>query len=308
MMFPQDISSTSRLIVAISGGADSIALLDMLVKKDFHHLIIAHVNHHLRKDSAKDAELVRRLAKQYRFPCVIKNVQIKNLAKKKKENIEALARDERYRFFETLRKKLKAKAIVTAHHADDQVETVLINIIRGSGLDGLSGMRVRDRQLWRPLLSLRKHDLRQYCLTNQLRFREDSTNQDLHYRRNFLRQLIIPLIEALNPNFITTMLSNISLWQKAGEALQNQTKNYILRHRSAKNRFLLKPFLKLSEGKQQAVLRAIFEKVHGTKKNIFSGHLAQLIKLLNTNISGKQKEFGKGKTLIRKKEYFEIVP
>jgi len=301
------ISKTDKMIVAVSGGPDSVCLLGILKEAGCSNLVVAHLDHQIRKTSHQDAELVKKLADEYGYTFELRKIDVQKRAQDEKDNLEAIGRDERYRFFRELKDKHQARYIVTAHHADDQVETVLMNILRGCGVEGLAGMREVDDDIWRPLLPYSKGDILAYCKDNKLKFIEESTNNDLKYRRNFLRLKVIPLLKELNPNLLGTMNNNIRIWNMTAEYLSIKAQEYLRSNKQRSLRYRLQTFLSLDELEQQIVLRSIFEEVHGHKQNLIQDHLEQVLKVLRTNISGKQKEFGPGKVIIRRKEYFEIL-
>ncbi|MGE3278225.1 MAG: tRNA lysidine(34) synthetase TilS [Candidatus Altimarinota bacterium] len=301
------ISLGDPLIVAVSGGADSVALLHSLAKSGFKKLVVAHVDHQLRSESSADAEFVHSLAENCGFDFELTVVPVRELANEQKKNEEEMGREERYAFFRQLAARYKARFIVTAHHADDQVETVLLNMIRGAGLEGLAGMKVIDGDLWRPFLSHSKQELTAYCKKMKLKFVLESTNRDLEYRRNFLRRKVIPLFKKLNPNFLGTMENNVRIWSSAADYLQQEAEKTLKTLRIKHHRYDLKKFLNLDEVLQGVVVRLMFEEVHGHKKNLQQSHLDQVLKILRTNVSGKKKEFGAGKVLVRQKTFFEIL-
>jgi tRNA(Ile)-lysidine synthetase-like protein len=168
----------ARYIVAVSGGVDSVVLLDMLTKVPKHELLVAHVDHGIRHDSAEDAQFVRALAAKYGLPFHATRVELGWGAS------EERARQIRYEYLRNLADIYDAK-IVTAHHADDIVETVAINLHRGTGWRGLS---THDSDIVRPLLGTYKAQLSEYARRNGLLWREDSTNQSDQYLRNRLRR------------------------------------------------------------------------------------------------------------------------
>lgn len=170
----------TRFIVAVSGGVDSVALLDMLARLSDHELIVAHFDHGIRTDSAEDAKFVSELAKKYSLPFETTREELGETAS------EELARDRRYAFLRSLADQYNAR-IVTAHHADDAVETVAINLKRGTGWRGLAAL---DSDIVRPLLHLHKHEITSYAERHDLSWREDSTNQSDAYLRNRIRKLI----------------------------------------------------------------------------------------------------------------------
>jgi len=301
-----DINLSTPLVVAVSGGPDSMCLLHVFKEQGFKKVVVAHLDHQIRPNSHKDAELVKKTAADYGYDFELMQVQIKKLAGQSNENLEAVGREERYKFFRELKKKYKAEYIVTAHHADDQVETVLLNMLRGAGLEGLAGMKIIEGDLWRPLLSYSKQELEVYCKKKKLKFIRESTNRDLEYRRNFLRLKVIPLFKKLNPNFLGTMENNIRIWNSAAEYLQRESEKTVESLRLKQHRYDLKKFLHLDEVLQGVVIRRIFEEVHGHKKNLQQSHLEQVLKILRTNVSGKKKEFGAGKMLMKQKTFFEI--
>jgi len=282
------------LVVAVSGGPDSVALLHLLVEAGFSAITVAHVDHGFREESAEEAEFVRDLATDLGLEFEIKRLD----GAPSSENLEAWAREQRYGFFRSLE-----GLIVTAHHADDQVETVLMNIIRGCGLDGLSGMREREGDLWRPLLRMSKQEILSLCDERAWPYVKDSSNDDLRLRRNALRHEIIPRLKELNPNLLETMAGNVTLWQQAADALRSRAEEYLL---DQERRYDLPRFLELNDFEQQVVLREIYDQAHGTKKDLYPEHLQQVLKVLRTNASGKQKEFGPGKILLRQREWFEV--
>jgi tRNA(Ile)-lysidine synthetase-like protein len=171
-----------KYLVAVSGGVDSVVLLHKLVKASEHELIVAHFDHGIREDSAEDARFVEGLAKHYSLPFVMKREELGKTAG------EERARTRRYAFLRSEAEKCNAR-LVTAHHADDVVETIAINILRGTGWRGLAVLDADD--ITRPLLTKTKQELRDYALEHRLEWVEDSTNGGDVYFRNRLRRKII---------------------------------------------------------------------------------------------------------------------
>jgi|CXWL01.1.fsa_nt_gi tRNA(Ile)-lysidine synthase len=302
----KNISLRAPLIVAVSGGSDSVALLHLLRAKGFSQLIIAHLDHQLRQNSSQDAKFVKQLAKESGAKFVLKKTNIAQYAKKHRLNREDAGRQVRYDFFRTLKKKYKATAITTAHHGDDQIETILMNIVRGCGLDGLSGMQEIDGDLWRPLLGMSKKDILKYCRHQRLQFVNDSSNDDLQLRRNFLRKKVIPQLKKLNPQLEKTIQANAQLWAHTRAYLQEKAQNFLRTHQISDHRYSLKVFLSVPEFEQQIILRELFKQVHGHKKDLQRSHLDQILKILTGNVSGKQKEFGAKKIISKHRGWFEV--
>lgn len=174
-------------IIAVSGGVDSVVLLDLLKKEPGLQLVIAHIDHGIRDDSEADQLFVKDLAKQ-------NNLLYESIALHLKPNCsEQEARQQRYEFLQKCRKKYKADAIITAHHQDDVLETIIINIIRGTGWRGLSSLR-SHQMLLRPLLHVSKKEIILYAQKNHLTWHEDSTNSNTKYLRNYVRHTMVSRI------------------------------------------------------------------------------------------------------------------
>ena len=176
-------------IIAVSGGIDSVSLLHKLMslKPPQVDYIVAHVDHGIRTDSAEDAVFVAKLATQYSLSLEQKKLELGKHAS------EDIARKERYRFLFDLLKKYKAEAIITAHHQDDVLETMLINMLRGTGPRGLVGFT--RKKIVRPFITKTKKEIYEYAEKHKLSWREDSTNNDVAYLRNYIRVNIMPKID-----------------------------------------------------------------------------------------------------------------
>ena len=172
-----------KVVVAVSGGVDSVVLLDMLAKKGEHELVVAHFDHGMREDSASDARFVVALAERYGVPCEVRRESLDGAS-------EERARFRRYAFLFSVAKRHGAK-LATAHHVDDVVETVALNIVRGTRWRGLAGMS--DERIWRPLTKRTKSELIEYALGERLEWVEDETNRQAVYTRNRLRQKLARL-------------------------------------------------------------------------------------------------------------------
>jgi tRNA(Ile)-lysidine synthetase-like protein len=176
---------SGRYVVAVSGGVDSVVLLHALMQQPGLKLTVAHFDHGIREDSAEDRKHVRALAKQYGLPFVY---HVGNLGP---GTSEASAREARYKFLHHVRKASGAEAVITAHHRDDVLETIILNLLRGTGRRGLSSLKSTDI-VQRPLLHVPKNELLRYAKREGLQWREDSTNIDERYLRNYIRKNILP--------------------------------------------------------------------------------------------------------------------
>jgi tRNA(Ile)-lysidine synthase len=213
-------------LVGVSGGRDSVVLLHQLVEMGYGKLRVCHLNHQLRgRSSDADARFVRKLAEQYGLRSEIGSSDVRALAARKGESIELAAREARYRFFAQVARRRRCSTIFLAHHADDLVETLLINLFRGTGLAGLAGMReVSERTISglrmtivRPLLAIWRSDIDACVKNRKLEYRDDATNRDLEPLRNRIRLRALPYLER-------TLGRNIkmSLWRTAQIAAEEE--------------------------------------------------------------------------------------
>ncbi|MFZ3375193.1 MAG: tRNA lysidine(34) synthetase TilS [Chthoniobacterales bacterium] len=198
------LSPGARYLIGVSGGRDSVALLHWLIECGYSKLIVCHLNHRLRgRSSRADAIFVKKLAAKYDVDLALGAIDVRALAVRTKQSIETAARDARYKFFAQVAKRRRCRTIFLGHHADDLVETFLINLFRGAGPGGLSAMRgvsVRkidnvQLQIVRPLLGASREQIDDYVRERGLKFREDASNKNLAPLRNRIRHRIIPEIE-----------------------------------------------------------------------------------------------------------------
>jgi tRNA(Ile)-lysidine synthase len=197
-----------------------VALLHML-RSTPYQLTVGHVDHLLRKGSGKDAVFVQQLARQWDLPCMIKRVNVKARARAHRMGLEEAARDARYELLASMAKKGHCSAIITAHTADDQAETILMNFLRGAGSSGLSGMPdSRDLNhdsglvLVRPFLGVRKEQILRYLQRHSLPFRRDPSNRSLHFMRNRIRHTALPYLEKLNPGVSERLTSAADIFRE----------------------------------------------------------------------------------------------
>ena len=177
------------LIVAVSGGVDSVVMLDMLVASSRHRLVVAHVDHGIREDSGEDKAFVEQLAAGYGLEFISTELHLRS------QTSEDAARQARYVWLDEVCDRYHASAVATAHHQDDVLETIIINLSRGTGWRGLCSLRETTHR-HRPLLGHSKAAIIEYALAHNLEWREDSTNESLRYFRNRIRNLIIPRLRA----------------------------------------------------------------------------------------------------------------
>ncbi len=211
-----------KLIVGVSGGADSVFLIHALHQLGYD-CIIAHCNFHLRnEESDRDAFFVKSLAEKLNFPLHIIDFETEKYASEQKISIEMAARELRYRWFAGLKEKEGAAYIAIAHHSDDVVETFLINMTRGTGIHGLTGIKPKKEDIVRPLLALSREEIMGYLQEKNIPFVEDSTNKESIYTRNKFRNQVIPLLQTINPSFCESILQNIGHLQQAETFIADQ--------------------------------------------------------------------------------------
>lgn len=198
-----------KLVLAVSGGVDSMVLTDLLQKAGAH-FVVAHCNFHLRgAESDGDEQFVREYAERKKLQCFVNHFDTERYATEKGVSIEMAARDLRYAWFEELRTKLGYDKIVLAHHADDQIETFFINLLRGAGLHGLKGMKPENGVLIRPLLWASREQIHRYAVENQIAWREDHTNAETIYLRNKIRNRLMPLMDEISADARTSIGKSI---------------------------------------------------------------------------------------------------
>ena len=199
-----------KLILALSGGIDSMVLADVLLKAkaDF---VVAHCNFHLRgEESDGDEQFVREFAERNGLTIYVKQFDTLGYAKEHGISIEMAARELRYAWFEELRQQLGYDKIAVAHHADDQLETFFINLLRGAGIRGLKGMRSINGNIIRPLLNVSREEIHQYALEKGIKWREDHTNAETQFLRNKIRHEWLPVIDSVSPESRVAILKSMN--------------------------------------------------------------------------------------------------
>ena len=211
------INDGDKVVIGVSGGPDSITLLNVLNKfkeKLNIKIYVAHINHSIRKEADEETEYVREFCKKIDVEFFCKKIDVESEAKKLKIGTEEAGRNIRYAFFEEVAEKVGANKIATAHNSNDNAETVLMNIIRGTSISGLKGIeKMRDNKFIRPLIETTRATIEEYCRIEKLSPRYDKSNKENIYTRNKIRNLLIPYIQKeFNPNIIEGInrLSNIA--------------------------------------------------------------------------------------------------
>lgn len=206
-------------VVAVSGGVDSMALLDILRQQPGLKLIVAHFDHGIRNESSLDRRLVQAVAKSHGLKFIYDEGNLGEIS-------EAAARQARYNFLYRVREASCARAIITAHHQDDLLETAIHNLLRGTGRKGLTSLKSTD-VIKRPLLHLSKQELIDYAKANNLAWNEDATNQDTKYRRNYIRHNLLPKFSAADRQKLTDIINNL---HKTNQEIDNHLINHLHLH------------------------------------------------------------------------------
>jgi tRNA(Ile)-lysidine synthase len=316
-------SENAGVVVAVSGGADSTALLlvfDELVcaKKLKLKLIVAHLDHQLRDTSAADARRVGALAKKLRYPATITKFNVQEKAKKSRDNLEQAARRARYEFLARAATKEHAAMVVTAHTMDDQAETVLLNLIRGSGADGLSGIEaVRllaengKTLLVRPLLSWAKRaDTERYCRSRGVEFCVDAMNLDERFSRVRVRQQLLPLMQTFNARVVEALSRSADLLREDKHALNGAAERLLelARENSLTNgnassavRLNVELLAVAPAAVRRRALRQWIAMGRGDLRRIELAHILAVEGLLAGNRGGRTIELPGGATVSRKR-------
>lgn len=268
-----------KYIVAVSGGVDSVALLHMLARAREHELIVAHFDHGVRSDSAADARFVQALATSYSLPCVVRREELgRNVS-------EDIARTRRYAFLRSVAKKHNA-IIVTAHHADDIIESIAINIFRGTGWRGLAVMD--SPGIIRPLLTMTKQAIRTYALNKRLEWVEDSTNAETVYLRNRMRRTISKQLSISKKRRLR------DVWRRQlviKQAIDDEVRSYL----SPSYEYARYTFITVERAVAVELLRAAIVAVTG--EGLTRPQLERALLAIKTAQPGAKYEAGNGVTL-----------
>lgn len=298
------VSKNDRLAVGVSGGADSMLLLWGLIDKQKQvgfYLEVINVNHHLRgKDSDNDSLFVENFCKKRKVPCKVIDVDVKKLKNDQKYTLEESARLARYDAFKKVMKEDKLNKLFLAHHKNDQAETILMHILRGSGIAGAVGIKNTDT-IFRPLLNYSKQEILELAKQHGVEFVQDESNADNDYSRNFIRNVILPQIETVYPGAV----NNIVAFGKRCEEIQNYIlslvddglieikKNEVVLNQSVfeKEKFIAREYLKKA-----------FEAL-GVFSDIEAKHITMIFELAKAEVN---KEVSLPHQLVAKKTYVGV--
>ncbi|HJN53890.1 MAG TPA: tRNA lysidine(34) synthetase TilS, partial [Flavobacteriaceae bacterium] len=217
----------NKFIITVSGGVDSVTLVHLCLKLKLK-FVIAHCNFKLRGEESNDDEsFVRDLAIKHNIKFYNKSFNTKKLSSNDNKSIQMVARELRYSWFEELSKELNVKHILTAHHLDDSLETFLINLSRGSGIDGLLGIPKVNDTVFRPLLIFKKNEILSYAKKNKISWREDSSNREQDYLRNQIRLEVLPKLTEINPNLLENFSKSIDRLQQSKSIIKDKMNDFV---------------------------------------------------------------------------------
>ncbi len=302
------IEKNDKIIIGVSGGPDSMCLLDILycLKESIEfEIAVCHINHGIRKEADSETAYVENYCKQRKIPCFVKRIKVEELAKEKKIGTEEMGRKIRYEFFEETLAKIKANKIATAHTANDNAETVLMNIMRGSAISGLKGIEINRKEninlagkekfeitYIRPLRETTRQEVEEYCEQKELQPKIDKSNFENTYTRNKIRNNLIPYLKKeYNPNIIQT-INRLSDLAKDDEEyfskIVAQEYETLKIGENEKEIILdLKRFNTLEKVIKTRILLYTINEVTGTTQGIAKIHLEDIIKLCQNNVGNK---------------------
>ena len=289
------INKGDKVVVGVSGGPDSICLLHVLytLKQELGiEIFVAHINHMIREAADSETKYVQNICKKLDIKCFVKKENVTYLAKQQKKGTEEIGRQIRYEFFNEILTETDSNKIATAHNSNDRAETVILNILRGSGISGLKGIEVmREQKYIRPLIDINRTDIEKYCKENGLNPRYDESNDENIYSRNKVRNIIIPYIKKeFNPNIIKTINRLSAVATEENEYIQKIVKKEYCQMATKENENIILDLKKFNDLelviKRRIILYTINEVLH-TTSGIEKVNIDDIIKLCNNNIGNK---------------------
>ena len=292
------IEDGDKIVLGVSGGPDSISMLNILKEIKDEQIIkfeiyVAHINHMIREEAIDDEKYVEDYCKKNNIKCYIKRIDVVKIANDKKIGTEEAGRKARYEFFEEILKRTNSNKIAIAHNINDKIETIIMHLLRGSGLSGLKGIEpIRDNKFIRPLIECERSEIEQYCEKYELNPRIDKTNFENEYTRNKIRNIVIPYIkQEFNPNIVQTLsrLSDVAIEEIKYISKQTQ-KIYqqILIEKEDRQIILnLKKFNEQEKIIKSQLILLTTKQLMGSTQGIEKIHIEDIIKLCSNNVGNK---------------------
>ncbi len=312
------IEDGDKIVLGVSGGPDSICMLDNLREVKEEQIIefeiyVAHINHMIREEAIDDEKYVQEYCKKYNIECFVKRADVQKIASEKKIGTEEAGRKVRYDFFEEVLQKTESNKIAIAHNKNDKIETIIMHLLRGSGLSGLKGIEpIRDNKYIRPLLECERTEIEQYCEDKKLNPRIDKTNFENEYTRNKIRNIVIPYIKKeFNPNIIQTLSRLSDLAADESNYIELQTQKAFEKILIAKEKeqitLNLKEFNKQDKVIKNRLILYTTKELMGSTQGIEKIHIEDIIKLCQNNVGNKFLTPNKNlKVLVKDKKFFFI--
>ena len=293
------IQKGDKIVIGVSGGPDSMCLLDSLYclkEKLGIEIFVAHINHMIREEADEETEYVKEYCKNKNIKCYVKKADVEKLAKEQKLGTEEMGRKIRYEFFNEVAQKENANKIATAHNLNDNVETVLMNILRGSGISGLKGIEISRKETnieyIRPIRECERQEIEKYCEEQNLEPRIDKTNFESIYNRNKIRNDLIPYLKKeFNPNVLEGInrLSDIAREEEEyfDKVIAKEYEELKIGENEKEVILDLKEFNKLEKVIKSRIILYTINKTNGNVQGIGKIHIEDIIKLCENNIGNK---------------------
>lgn len=312
------ILNGDKIVLGVSGGPDSISMLNILreLKEGGtlqFSMVVAHINHMIREEAVEDEKYVEDYCKKNGIECYVKRINVIEYAQNNKIGIEEAGRKARYDFFDEIAQKTNANKIAIAHNKNDKIETIIMHILRGSGLSGLKGIEpIRNNRYIRPLIDCERQEIEDYCEKEKLNPRIDKTNFENDYTRNKIRNIVIPYIkEEFNPNIIETInrLSEVITAEEnyMDKIVKEIYGKILIETKETEISLSLKEFNKQEEVIKNRLILYTTRQLMGSSQGIEKIHLKDIIKLCENNIGNKYLTPNKNiKILVKDKKIFFI--
>ena len=310
------IQAKDRIVLGVSGGPDSLFMLDILNKlkeKLEFEIAVAHVNHMIRKEAREEEEFVKQFCEKINVEFYSKRIEVEKYANNNKIGLEEAGRKIRYEFFDEVLNKTNSNKIAIAHNKNDKVETILMNLLRGSGITGLQGIQpIKDNKIIRPIIEIESQEIEKYCEENKLEPKIDISNFDNAYTRNKIRNVVIPYIkQEFNPNFIETITRLAEVITEENKFLKNITeesyREILIEEKQDQIVLDLKKFNNQENVLKNRLILYTVTQLKGSTQGIEKIHIQDIIKLCSNNVGNKFLTPNKTlKVLVKDKKIFFI--
>jgi len=300
------------VLLGVSGGPDSVALTHVMNKLREElglSLHIAHLNHMFRgREAEEDAVFVKNLARKMGISCTVEKIDVPKIAAKEHLSPEEAARKVRYEFLSRVAGTIGAHKIAVGHNADDRAETVLLHLIRGTGPEGLEGIKPKYKSIVRPLLEVRRSEIEKYCFDNGLEFRIDSTNRELIYMRNKVRHHLIPILKEYNSNIVEVLNRTAEIIRSENEYMEGEGRrayeSTVFLEDYDKIELGIEIFLNLHAAIQRRLLRYCYMVLTGKEEGLEFQHIERTRRFISAGAPGKKLELPEGIVVERSYNFF----